>query len=75
MLQHLHWWIDIGACTKWWVRRRLKYQARKTTHQTVRWPVLPIPLPNSPGISVGSIQVNNPKFKDLINTGFDWYPE
>ena len=40
------------ACTKWWVRRCLKCQARKTSRQTVRWPILPIPLPNSPGVSV-----------------------
>ena len=40
------------ACTKWWVRRCLKCQARKTSRQTVRWPILPIPLPNSPGVAV-----------------------
>ena len=27
-------------------------QAHKTSRQTVRWPVLPIPLPNSPGVAV-----------------------
>ena len=40
------------ACTKWRVRRCLKCQARKTSRQTVRWPILPIPLPNSPGVAV-----------------------
>ena len=30
----------------------LPHQARKTSRQTVRWPVLPIPLPNSPGVAV-----------------------
>ena len=40
------------ACTKWWVRRCLKCQARKASRQTVRWPVFPIPLPNSPGVTV-----------------------
>ena len=40
------------ACTKWWGCRCLKCQARKTSRQTVRWPVLPIPLPNSPGVAV-----------------------
>ena len=40
------------ACTKWWVRRCLKCQVRKTSRQTVRWPVLPIPLPNSPGVAL-----------------------
>ena len=42
------------ACTKWWVRRCLKCQARKTSRQTVRWPILPISLPNSPGIAVSA---------------------
>ena len=40
------------ACAKWWVRRCLKCQARRTSRQAVRWPVLPIPLPNSPGVAV-----------------------
>ena len=34
------------------MRRCLKCQALKTSRQTVRWPVLPIPLPNSPGVAV-----------------------
>ena len=42
MLQRFHRWIGIDACTKWWVRRCLKCQARKPSPQTVRWPVLPI---------------------------------
>ena len=41
------------ACAKWWVRRCLKCQARKTSRQAVRWLVLPISLPNSPGVAVG----------------------
>ena len=52
MLERFFWWVGMEACTKWWVRRCLKCQARKTSRQTVRWPVLPIPLPNSPGVSV-----------------------
>ena len=40
------------ACTKWWVCRCLKCQARRTSRQTVCWPVLPIPLPNSLGVAV-----------------------
>ena len=52
MLERFYWWVRMQACTKWWVRRCLKCQARKTSHQTVRWPVLPIPLPNSPGVAV-----------------------
>ena len=52
MLERFLWWVGMEACTKWWVRRCLKYQARKTSRQTVRWPVLFIPLPDSPGVSV-----------------------
>ena len=40
------------VCTKWCVRRCVKYQARKTSRQTIRWPALSIPLPNGPEISV-----------------------
>ena len=52
ILERFYWWVVMKACTKWWVRRCLKYQARKTSRQTVRWPVLPIPLPNSHGVTV-----------------------
>ena len=49
---HADAWVGMEVCTKWWVRRCLKCQVRKTSRQTVRWPVLPIPLPNSPGVAV-----------------------
>ena len=52
MLERFYWWVGTEACTKWCVRRCLKCQARKASRQTVRWPILPIPLPNSPGIAV-----------------------
>ena len=52
MLERFYWWVGMEACTKWWVRRCLKCQARTTSRQTVRWPILPIPLPNSPGVAV-----------------------
>ena len=52
MLERFYWWVGMEACTKWWVCRCLKSQARKTSRQTVRWPVLPIPLPNNPGVAV-----------------------
>ena len=52
MLERFYWWIGVEACTKWWVRRCLKCQAQKTSRQTIRWPLLSIPLPNGPGISV-----------------------
>ena len=51
-LERFYWWVGMEACTKWWVRRCPKCQARKTSRQTVRWPILPIPLPNSPGVAV-----------------------
>ena len=52
MLERFYWWISMEACTKWCVRRCLKCQARKTSRQTGRWPVLLIPFPNSPGVAV-----------------------
>ena len=52
MLERFYWWVDMEACTKWWVRRCLKCQVRKTSRQTVRWPAFPIPLHNSPGVAV-----------------------
>ena len=52
MLESYYWWVGMEVCTKWWVRRCLKCLARKTSRQTIRWPTLSIPLPNSPGISV-----------------------
>ena len=52
MLERFFWWVGMEVCTRWWVRRCLKCQARKTSRQTVRWPVLPTPLPNSLGVAV-----------------------
>ena len=52
MLVRFHWWVGMEACTKWWVRRCLKCQTRKTSRQTVCWIVLPIPLPNSSDVAV-----------------------
>ena len=51
MFERFYRWVGMKACTKWWVRRCLKCQARKTSRQTVRWPILSIPLPNSPGVT------------------------
>ena len=31
MLERFYWWVGMEACTKWWVRRCLKCQARKTS--------------------------------------------
>ena len=39
-------------CTRWWLRHCLKYRARKTPRLTVRWPIISMPLPEGPGVSV-----------------------
>ena len=52
MLERFYWWVGMEVCTKWWERRCLKFQAQKTSRQTIRWPTLYIPLPNGPGIPV-----------------------
>ena len=44
MLERFYWWVGMEVCTKWWVRRCLKCQARKTSRQTVRWTIPPHPL-------------------------------
>ena len=36
ILKRFYWWISMEVCTKWWVRRCLKCQARKTSRQTIR---------------------------------------
>ena len=38
--------------TRWWLRRSLTCQARKTSRQNIRWPILSLRLPNGPGILV-----------------------
>lgn len=38
---------------RWWVRRCLTRQARKTSRQAVRWPIIPTQLPNEPGEFLG----------------------
>ena len=52
MLERFYWWVDMEVCTKWWARRCLKCQARKTSRQIIRWPTLSVRLSNSPGTSV-----------------------
>ena len=39
-------------CIRWWLRHRLKCQARKTLWLTVRWPIIAMSLPKGPGIAV-----------------------
>ena len=52
LLARFFWWIGMDISARWWIRRCLKCQARKTSRQTIRWPTLSMPLPNSPGITV-----------------------
>ena len=42
--------MDIS--TRWWLRRRLKCQARKTLCQNTGWLTLSSPLPNGPDMLV-----------------------
>ena len=52
MLGRFYWWIGVSICTRWWLPRCLKCQARKTSRLTVRWPVISMPLPEGPGVAV-----------------------
>ena len=38
--------------TRWWLRHCLQGQARKSSRQTARWPILSLPLPSGPGIAI-----------------------
>ena len=52
LLLRFFWWIGIDISTRWWLRRCCKCQARKTSRQTISWPIISPPLPNGPGILV-----------------------
>ena len=52
VLARFFWWIGMDVSARWWIRRCLKCQARKTSSQTIRWPILSLHLPNGPGITV-----------------------
>ena len=49
LLQRFYWWIGMAESVKWWIRRCYTCQARKSTRQTVRWPLISLPLPSRPG--------------------------
>ena len=49
MLQHFYWWVGLDQSVRWWIRRCLFGQARKTSRQTIRWPTTLMPLPSGPG--------------------------
>ena len=52
MLKRFYWWIGMDVCTRWWLRHCFKCQARKTPQQTVRSPIISMPLPEGPGVAV-----------------------
>ena len=49
MLQRFYWWVGLGQSVRWWIRRCLFCQARKTSRQAIRWPTTLMPLPSGPG--------------------------
>ena len=49
LLQHFYWWIGMAESVKWWIRRCYACQARKSTRQTVRWPLISLLVPSRPG--------------------------
>lgn len=52
MLEPCYWWTGMNISTQRSLRRALKCQARKTSPQTVRWPILLLPLTSGLGIAV-----------------------
>lgn len=76
MLARFYWWVGVMSvfCTKWWTRCCLQCQVRTKSPQTARWPILTVPLPSGPGVSVGvdcvaplptipsGVRLNNPLF-------------
>ena len=52
MLERFYWWIDMSVCMRWWLHRCLQCQAHTSSRQTVRWPILSLPLPSGPGVAV-----------------------
>ena len=49
MLKRFYWWVGLDQSVRWWIRRYLFCQARKTSCQTIRWPTTLMPLPSGPG--------------------------
>ena len=49
MLQRFYWWVGLDQSVRWWIRRCLFCQARKTSRQTIRWPTTLRLLPSGPG--------------------------
>ena len=49
MIQRFYWWVGLDQSVRWWIRRCLFCQARKTLRQTIRWPTTLMPLSIGPG--------------------------
>lgn len=49
ILEGYYWWVGVESCTRWLVRPCLKRLARKTSHNSIRWPIISMPLPNGSG--------------------------
>ena len=45
ILERFYSCIGMNVCTRWWLRHRLKCEARKTPRMAVRWPITSMPLP------------------------------
>ena len=52
MFMRFYWWIGMDISARWWLRRCLKCQARKTSRRIIRWPSLALPIPNGSGVLV-----------------------
>ena len=49
MLQRFYRWVGLDQSVRWWTRRCLFCQVRKTSRQTIWWPTALMPLPSGPG--------------------------
>ena len=52
MLEHIYCWIGMSICTRWWLRHCLQCQAQTSSRQTVRWPIISLPLLSGTGVAV-----------------------
>ena len=49
MLERYYYWVGMASSVKWGIRRCYACQARKKTRDTVRWPLVSLPLSSGPG--------------------------
>ncbi len=52
MLERFCWWVGMCVSTRLWIRHCLRCQARKSSRQTARWPILSLSLPSGRGVAV-----------------------